>query len=403
MIDSVMRITLNLQETNTLVSVKAKRGDTGRRLLIHLSDGSIPYPVADDCYAVFTARKSDGTIIHNPCTIENQVIAYTFTEQTCASPGTMHCEIRLYGSNRKLLTSACFLMTVFDTVYREGDEVSSEGEMTTLDALIADASELIATVEHKLNNGEFQGDDYTLTPEDKNEIAELAAKLLDLPEGSAGNSIYYMDFEADWPVPEAEIRYYMVQKVSLSNGGAGIKVGDVIAASNGTLCKVSGISGNTVYYDPIGTIAGGDVSGGFSPIATVTQTDSGAVISITDKDGETTATITNGKDGKDGVSAAHSWNGTVLTISSASGTSSADLRGTNGTSVTVSNVSESTASGGTNTVTFSDGKKVNIKNGTNGTNGKNPVKGTDYFTAEDKTEMVNAVIAALPKYNGGVS
>lgn len=157
MIDSVMRITLNLQETNTLVSVKAKRGDTGRRLLIHLSDGSIPYPVAQDCYAVFTARKSDGSKIHNPCTIENQVIEYTFTEQTCASPGTMHCEIRLYGGDRKLLTSACFLMTVFDTVYREGDEVSSEGEMTTLDALISDANELIATVEHKLENGDFTG------------------------------------------------------------------------------------------------------------------------------------------------------------------------------------------------------------------------------------------------------
>ena len=42
MIDSVMRITLNLQETNTLISLKAKRGDTGRKLLIHLTDGSIP-------------------------------------------------------------------------------------------------------------------------------------------------------------------------------------------------------------------------------------------------------------------------------------------------------------------------------------------------------------------------
>lgn len=39
---------------------------------------------------------------------------------------------------------------------------------------------------------------------------------------------------------------------------------------------------------------------GFSPVANVTQTDSGAVISITDKKGTTTATITNGKDGVDG-------------------------------------------------------------------------------------------------------
>lgn len=33
--------------------------------------------------------------------------------------------------------------------------------------------------------------------------------------------------------------------------------------------------------------------------------------------------------------------------------------------------------------------------------GYTPVKGTDYYTAADKTEMVNAVIAALPTWNGG--
>lgn len=40
--------------------------------------------------------------------------------------------------------------------------------------------------------------------------------------------------------------------------------------------------------------------------------------------------------------------------------------------------------------------------GENGADGKTPVKGTDYFTSADKTEMVNAVINALPKYNGEV-
>lgn len=39
---------------------------------------------------------------------------------------------------------------------------------------------------------------------------------------------------------------------------------------------------------------------GFSPIAIVEQTESGATITITDKNGTTTATVTNGKDGKDG-------------------------------------------------------------------------------------------------------
>lgn len=71
-----------------------------------------------------------------------------------------------------------------------------------------------------------------------------------------------------------------------------------------------------------------------------------------------------GTPGKDGISATHSWNGTVLTITSASGTSSADLRGPEGPA------------------------------------GYTPVKGTDYFTEADKTELVNSVLAALPAAEG---
>ena len=47
-------------------------------------------------------------------------------------------------------------------------------------------------------------------------------------------------------------------------------------------------------------IAAGGI-GGFSPIAKVTQTAEGATIEITDKNGTTAATVTNGKDGKDYV------------------------------------------------------------------------------------------------------
>lgn len=123
---------------------------------------------------------------------------------------------------------------------------------------------------------------------------------------------------------------------------------------------------------------GTDGEDGFSPIANVTQTASGAVITITDKDGTTTATVINGRDGvdgytpvkgvdyfdgtpgkdgapgadgytpikgvdyfdgedgqdgspgKDGISTTHSWNGTILTVTSASGTSSANLKGETG-------------------------------------------------------------------------
>ena len=139
------------------------------------------------------------------------------------------------------------------------------------------------------------------------------------------------------------------------------------------------------------------------------------------------ATGSSGKDGsngKDGTSVTHSWSGTTLSVTSASGTSSANLKGEKGdkgdkgdsikgdkgdtgaagTSVTVKSVSESTADGGSNVVTFSDGKTVTIKNGSKGSAGatgatgaagKTPVKGVDYFTAADQESIVQQVIAAL--------
>lgn len=39
-------------------------------------------------------------------------------------------------------------------------------------------------------------------------------------------------------------------------------------------------------------------------------------------------------------------------------------------------------------------------NGKNGTDGHTPVKGTDYWTAADKAEIVAEVVSALPKYEG---
>ena len=39
--------------------------------------------------------------------------------------------------------------------------------------------------------------------------------------------------------------------------------------------------------------------------------------------------------------------------------------------------------------------------GKDGADGKTPVKGTDYYTEADKTEMVSRVLSALPTWNGG--
>lgn len=71
-------------------------------------------------------------------------------------------------------------------------------------------------------------------------------------------------------------------------------------------------------------------------------------------------------------------------------------KGADGTSVTITNISESTLDGGTNTVTFSDGKVLNIKNGSAGSAGE-----FGGVSEADKNEIVNMVLASLPTWNGG--
>ena len=131
--------------------------------------------------------------------------------------------------------------------------------------------------------------------------------------------------------------------------------------------------------------------------------------------------------GLDGTPCTHEWDGTTLIVTSASGTTSADLKGKtgdkgepgytpqknvdyfdgkdgkdgytpikdvdyfDGKGVTVVDVKESTDMGGANIVTFSDGSKLTVRNGEKGADGtmsfeeltdeqKASLKGADGYT-----------------------
>lgn len=182
---------------------------------------------------------------------------------------------------------------------------------------------------------------------------------------------------------------------------------------------------------------------GFSPIAKVTQTTTGATISITDKKGTTTATINHGKDGKDGQDGSDGQDGytprkgidyfdgedgyspkvsvskigktTTITITDAYGTKTATIKdgedgasgsgGTGGTGAdgedgigiaSIVQTTKSTEDDGINiiTITLTDGsthtfevqngsKGSDGSNGKDGQNGYTPQKGVDYFDGED--------------------
>jgi hypothetical protein len=121
-------------------------------------DGGKPYIITNECRAVFTAKKADGNILYNDCSIIGNVITYAFTHQTTSAVGKADCEIKLYGAQNKLLTSASFTLLVEDTVYNEGDEVESAKEVSALTKLVSEATTLISNVEGKLASGQLKGD-----------------------------------------------------------------------------------------------------------------------------------------------------------------------------------------------------------------------------------------------------
>ena len=103
-----------------------------------------------------------------------------------------------------------------------------------------------------------------------------------------------------------------------------------------------------------------------------------------------------GINGDNGISCEHKWDGTTLTITSASGTSSVDLKGDAGNKGSDGISCEHSWNGTVLTVTSSSGTSSMDLKGEPGASGSTPVKGIDYFTDTDKTEIVNLVLAALP-------
>lgn len=170
------------------------------------------------------------------------------------------------------------------------------------------------------------------------------------------------------------------------------------------------------YVDEACGDGGADGKDGVS-ITSVEQTTTSAedggnnVITVTLSDDTTsTFTVKNGSKGSQGVQGIQGEKGDKGDTGSqgAKGdkgdkgdTGASGSNGKDGTSVTVSKVTESTADGGSNVVTFSDGKTLTIKNGSKGSKG---VDGKDYIiTPADKQEIKNEILSSIITQEAGES
>ncbi len=171
------------------------------------------------------------------------------------------------------------------------------------------------------------------------------------------------------------------------------------------------------YEAPSGGSGGGsgsDGKDGVSPTISVSTITGGHRLTITDVNGTKTVDIMDGEDGtsgKDGTNGADGvgissiaktatsglvdtytitlTNGTKSTFTVTNGKNGTD--GKDGTSVTVKSVSESTADGGSNVVTFSDGKTLTIKNGGAGKNGQDGTDGVSPTVSTSKSGKVTTL------------
>lgn len=138
---------------------------------------------------------------------------------------------------------------------------------------------------------------------------------------------------------------------------------------------------DTDYFKGEKGDTGEDGNDGFSPSVTVQETDTGATISITDKNGITTANILNGQDGTNGKDG----------LDGEDGKSAYEIWLDEGNEGTEQDFLDSLKG-----VDGIDGRNgTDGINGTNGQDGYTPVKGTDYWTNADKAEIVQSAVTQV--------
>lgn len=231
------KITLDIHKTVSSVSLSVKKGDTARRLLIHLAEKGRPYHIDDGCYAVFTALKPDGKVVFNNCTIDKCVIIYDFTEQTVAAAGTAECEIVLYGADGKQLTSASFNIIVEDTVYDAETEVESTSEYNALANLISQVQNITARSSMAVPI-----------------IAQVGGERIDISDASnnplQGLRIFGKSIQDGTPTMEAPVEIVSLEApvVTVSDGA---EVQTMAITTPGGLCGIPVASGGN-YTDAEG-------------------------------------------------------------------------------------------------------------------------------------------------------
>lgn len=140
---AVSRITLDIQDTSSPITLSAKQGDSMREIICGFRDDSGQYNLDRGCAVVFTAKKPSGNLIYNECTVEGNFARYQFTAQTVSEIGPLKCEFKIYDDLSKppKLTSPRFMINVEAPVFNDGDIPESSYEFLAVQDIVKRTTE----------------------------------------------------------------------------------------------------------------------------------------------------------------------------------------------------------------------------------------------------------------------
>ena len=135
---AVSRITLDLQDTSSPITLSAKQGDSMREIICGFRDDSGQYKLDPGFAVVFTAQKPSGNLIYNECTVDGNYARYQFTAQTVSEIGPLKCEFKIYDDLSKppKLTSPRFMINVEKPVFNDGDIPESSYEFLAVQDIV---------------------------------------------------------------------------------------------------------------------------------------------------------------------------------------------------------------------------------------------------------------------------
>ncbi|MBR6826371.1 MAG: hypothetical protein IKM59_07480, partial [Oscillospiraceae bacterium] len=154
---STYHISLDVFEGASQGMLQCKAGDTARAISFSLRQGSSPYPTEGVQRAVLTARKADGNILMDQCTLTEGTVYYPFHSQLTCVAGEVLCELRLYGQEGELLTCPRFSILVLPPIVSDEEIVESSPEFPFLTQLLEETRAIKDAWETLLEEGLPEG------------------------------------------------------------------------------------------------------------------------------------------------------------------------------------------------------------------------------------------------------